>query len=378
MAGVVVVNQPPVTLYDSSGNEIGPAKETTLATRASEATLATRATEATLATRASEATLEAARLLLVALEGKDFATQTTLATRSSEATLEAARVLLVSLDGKDFATQATLATRASEATLATRASEATLEASRVLLASLDGKDFATETTQVALGVILSALETKVATEATLATRATEATLASRASETTLASIKDTAGIKKITDPLPAGTNEVGKAAQGTKGLGTNAWPVQMYDGAGNPVTITDDAGVYRVEITGKVQTVGAIPPPSTTPVQVSADTPLSVGTHDTTFLIPTGETFYLQSITAGNEDPTKGAVTEVIYDNGTEHLIERVYTAGQTITIGFPDLDNARDGTLMVGTGTETIIVRRTKYSGSNIAIDSEIRGYTV
>lgn len=339
MAGVVVVNQPPVTLYDSSGNEIGPAKETTLATRASEATLATRGTEATLATRASEATLEAARLLLVALEGKDFATQATLATRSSEATLEAARLLLVSLDAKDFATA---------------------------------------TNQVAIGVILTALETKVATEATLATRATEATLATRATETTLASIKDTAGIKKITDPLPAGTNEVGKVAQGTKGLGTNAWPVQMYDGAGNPVTITNDAGVYRVEITGKVQTVGAIPPPSTSPVQVSADTPLTVGSHDTSFLIPSGESFYLQSVTAGNEDPTKGAVTEVIYDDGAEHIIERVYTSGQSIQIGFPDLSTARDGTALVGTGTETIIVRRVKYSGSNIAIDSEIRGYTV
>jgi hypothetical protein len=103
-----------------------------------------------------------------------------------------------------------------------------------------------------------------------------------------------------------------------------------------------------------------------------------VGSDDTTFLIPTGETFYLQSFTAGNEDPTKGAVTEVIYDDGSEHLIERVYTNGQTIQIGFPDLSTARDGTVMVGTGTETIIVRRAKYSGTNIAIDAEIRGYTV
>ena len=312
MAGVVVVNQPPVTLYDSSGNEIAPAKE------------------ATLATRASEVTLEAARVLLVALEGKDYATQTTLATRASEATLEAARVLLVSLDGKDFAT---------------------------------------ETTQVALGVILSAIETKVATETTLATRASEATLAS---------IKDTAGVKKITDELPAGTQEIGKVAQGTKGAGSNGWPVVLYDGAGNPVTITNDAGVYRVEITGKVQTVGAIPPPATTPVRINADTPLTVRSHDTSFVIPTGETFYMQAVTAGNEDPTKGAVIEVLYDNGTEHLVERIYTNGETIQIGFPDLSSARDGTVLVGNGSHTIVVRRTKYSGSNIAVDAGVQGYTV
>jgi hypothetical protein len=152
----------------------------------------------------------------------------------------------------------------------------------------------------------------------------------------------------------------------------------LYDAAGVAVTITDDAGVNRLEISGKVQTVGAIPPPATSPTQINADTPLVVGTDDTTFVIPTGETFYLQSFTAGNEDPTKGAVTEVIYDDGSEHLIERVYTNGQTIQIGFPDLSTARDGTVMVGTGTETIIVRRVKYSGSNIAIDAEIRGYTV
>lgn len=107
-------------------------------------------------------------------------------------------MLLASLDGKDFATQATLATRASEATL---------EAARVLLVSLNAKDFSTAANQVALGVILGAIETKVATE------------------TTLAAIKDTDGIKKITDPLPAGTNIIG----GTR----------LYDHNGNPLSVQD-------------------------------------------------------------------------------------------------------------------------------------------
>lgn len=270
---------------------------------------------------------------------------------ATETTLEAARVLLASLDGKDYATQTTLATLATEATL---------EAARVLLASLDSKDFATETTQAAMAVVLSALETKVATEATLA------------------SIKNTDGIKKITDPLPAGTNEIGKIAQGTKAAAADGWPQVLYDASGNPVTVTDDAGVFRLEIGGKVAVTGATPPPSTTPVQINADTPLSVGTNDTTFIIPNGETFFLQEVVAGNEDPTKGAVVEVLFDNGTEHLIARVYISGQTRSIGYTDLDTARDGTALLGDGVDTIIVRRAKFSGSNIAIDAVVNGYTV
>lgn len=78
----------------------------------------------------SEATLELVRLLLVSLDGKDYSTATkqdvakavldliksntdnldvALSTRATEATLEAARLLLVSLDGKDYATETTLA-----------------------------------------------------------------------------------------------------------------------------------------------------------------------------------------------------------------------------------------------------------------------------
>ncbi len=153
----------------------------------------------------------------------------------------------------------------------------------------------------------------------------------------------------------------------------------LFDAAGNPVTVTNDAGVYRVEIQGKVQSIGAIPPPSTNAAQIDADTPLIVGSHDTTFSIPSGETFYLQQITAGNEDPTKGAVVTVLFDDGAEHVIARVFTNGESISIGYPDLKEARDGTaLLGGAGTTDIIVRREKFSGSNIAIDAQVLGYTV
>ncbi len=79
---------------------------------------------------ATETTLEAVRVLIASLDGKDYATETTLAaiktvadnikldtakldvnlsTRATETTLEAVRILLVSLEGKDFATETTLA-----------------------------------------------------------------------------------------------------------------------------------------------------------------------------------------------------------------------------------------------------------------------------
>jgi hypothetical protein len=155
----------------------------------------------------------------------------------------------------------------------------------------------------------------------------------------------------------------------------------LFDDAGNPVTITEDQGVFRLEIGGKVAVTGAAPPPATNAANIEADTPLTVGTDDTAFVIPDGETFHLQSIIAGNEDPTKGAKIEVIFDeNGTEKLVARIYIAGQTIAIGYNDVAVARDGTALLGNagGTNQIIVRREKFSGSNIAIDAVVSGYTV
>jgi hypothetical protein len=155
-------------------------------------------------------------------------------------------------------------------------------------------------------------------------------------------------------------------------------PTVLYDAAGNAVTVTNDAGVRRIEINGKVTVVGASPPPATTPFAVFADTPLTVGSHDTSEVIPNGQTLYLQQLLAGNEDPTKGASVELIYYNGTEHLVSRMFMAGFSIERGFADVSTARDGTVMVGNGVHTLIVRRAKFSGSNIAIDAVVRGYTV
>lgn len=111
----------------------------------------------------------------------------------------------------------TVVNPATEDTLATRASETTAAA---IKSKTDNLDVA------------------------LSTRATEATLLAADGRLTtidavLDAIKDTAGIKKITDQLPAGTNEIGKVAQGTKGAGANAWPTVLYDVNGNAVAVDD-------------------------------------------------------------------------------------------------------------------------------------------
>lgn len=66
-------------------------------------------------------------------------------------------------------------------------------------------------------------------------------------DSVLDSIKDTDGIKKITDQLPAGTNEIGAVAQGTKAAGANGWPQVLYDSTGNPVGVLQDGSFYRLQ-----------------------------------------------------------------------------------------------------------------------------------
>ena len=145
---------------------------------------------------------------LTSIDGKDFATQTTLATLATEAKLELVRALLATIDadtsalaGVDFATQTTLA---------------------AFKTAFDARDLATQTTLAAVLVDTGQIEALLATidvdtsnlDVLLSTRATEATLLLADGRLTtidavLDSIKDTDGIKKITDELPAGTQDLG-------------------------------------------------------------------------------------------------------------------------------------------------------------------------
>jgi hypothetical protein len=161
---------------------------------------------------------------------------------------------------------------ASSALPAGAATESTLAAADTKLGTIDGvldgiKDtdgIKKITDQLPAGtnnigdvdVASSALPTGAATEATLATRATEATVATLATESTaldieteLQDIKSTSGIKKITDgvQLQAGTNEIGKVAQGTKAAAADAWPQYIVDESGNIVSVILNNSIYRLE-----------------------------------------------------------------------------------------------------------------------------------
>lgn len=128
-----------------------------------------------------------------------------------------------------------------------------------------------------------------------------------------------------------------------------------------------------------VRVVSTAPPAGVAATIIAADNPLTVGIHDTDFIIPNGQTFYLQQLVGGNEDHSKGASIEIIYyDGAVERVVHRDYYNGATHSTVFPDISEARDGTVMVGDGsTKLIRIRRAKFSGTNIAIDGEVYGYT-
>ena len=192
MPGTVVVNQPGVYLVDVDGNVVTANDGTTIASHEGLLVAGKDGTVLRFMRVAADGTLriDPTGTTTQPISAASLPLPTGAAT---EAKLEAVRVLIASLDGKDYATQTTLATLATEAKL---------EAVRVLLASLDGKDYATQTTLVAANTKLDTIDA------------------------VLDSIKDTDGIKKITDPLPAGTNTLGKADQGVSADFADAWAVK--------------------------------------------------------------------------------------------------------------------------------------------------------
>jgi hypothetical protein len=173
---------------------------------------------------ATQATLEAVRVLLVALDAKDFSTEATLDAFltafnaedfASQTTLAA---LLAAFNSEDFSSETTLAALKAAFDAEDFASQTTLAA---LLAAFNGEDFSSETTLAALKASFDAED--FASETTLLSA--DGRLATI--DAVLDSIKDTDGIKKITDPvgLGAGTEIVGK--------------VYITDGV-DDVTITED------------------------------------------------------------------------------------------------------------------------------------------
>jgi hypothetical protein len=192
-----------------------------------------------------------------------------------------------------------------------------------------------------------------------------------ATQETLVSIKDTDGIKKITDALPTGDNGVGR--------------VKLWDGAEVTDVVTDAIdGFNRLQVSGKVSIVAPPTPPGGTDFQMTADNPLeiqqSISPHLTQTVIPTGTTLFITQVVAGCQgDPSAdGSKVEVMYWNGTtEHLVERLYVTGFTEFGDYPNVNAARDGTTLTGDGTAELRIYRYRLSNAAQEIDCVVRGFT-
>ncbi len=367
-----MAQSPAAIIYDSTGvNPVGVVLDGAVYRLQVEADLKVGhglATEATVATLATEVKLEAVRALLATIDvdtgvlaAVDYATQTTLAALLAELQTKAdlAETQPVSVASLPLPTGA-----ATEATLSTLSTEVKLEAVRALLASLDGKDFATQATLAAQAGDIAALLVN-----------------SSDIETILTAIRDTAGIKKITDALPAGTNDIGDV--GALGIDESATQHQL-------MTVEDAqiSGLHRLAITGQVTVQIPPPPQGGIKLTVSADTPLAISNsnspHLTEYEITNGKTLHIQQIVAGCQgDPSAdGSKCEYFYwDGTTERLLDRIYIVGQTQFGNYPDTSETRDGTAMIGmptAGEGTLRIYRSRLSNSSQEIDTVIRGYEV
>lgn len=198
-------------------------------------------------------------------------------------------------------------------------------------------------------------------------------------------------------PLPTGENVIGEIRlvdSNDIDLAidhTGTFPVTQYglpiggrdQTQFNIVSVEEDPqdGKYRLSIQGKVSVSAPISPPAATDVTISADNPLTVnGSSTTDYIIPNGVTFNISQITYGAEgDPNeKGSKITVSYIDAAavSHVIDRVYFTGFTGQI-FPDTSTARDGTVLTGNGTTTLIrLVRERLGGSGLEIDCVLRGY--
>lgn len=209
----------------------------------------------------------------------------------------------------------------------------------------------------------------------------------------------------ISNPLPAGTNNIGDVDVASSALptgaateatlagygvedgdaiaaGQDAIHIALKDQSGNTrlaeAVYDDTEGLYRLAATAQVQITPPTPPPATTAVTIDGGSPLDItGTVDATYVITNGTTFTVQNVIAGSEgDSTeKGSVIEVLFDDGTEHLIVRQYVNGFTTQIN-PNRNTAIDGTSLAGNGTNEIILRRRRLSGGAQEVDALLQGY--
>jgi hypothetical protein len=265
----------------------------------------------------------------------DLATQTK---------LEAVRVLMAALEGKDFATQATLDAFLTAFGSEDFASQTTLAA---LLAAFDAEDFSSETTLAALLVAFNAED--FASETTLLAADGRLTTI----DAVLDSIKDVDGIKKITDPIGIGP--------GSELIGTVK--VRGSDGL-------HDANVdssHRLSVTGAL-----VIPAGFVDVSVAVQSTITGNNAiDTDHVVPDTKVLTLSQFYGGGEVQTAKASKFELY-----HSTDGGATDGTLLGVGYIGagsnnfrLDLNYDVT---GDGTDQVVrMRRERMDGVSLELAS-------
>jgi hypothetical protein len=314
---------------------------------------------------ATEAKLEACRVLLAALDAKDFATQATLDAFltafgsedfASQTTLAA---LLAAFDAEDFSSETTLAALKAAFDAEDFASQTTLAA---LLAAFDAEDFASETTLAAFGAAF--VGTDFSTETTLAALKAAFDAEDFASETTLLaadgrlttidavldSIKDVDGIKKITDPILIGP--------GSELIGTVK--VRGSDGL-------HDANVdssHRLSVTGAL----VIPDGFVDKSRVVQGLVLGNAASDTDYIVTDGETLTLSQFFGGGEVQSGKQSKFELY-----HSVDGGTTDGLLLGVGYIGGSNNFRQDLnhdIVGSGVLSVVrIRRERMDGVSLEL---------
>ena len=147
--------------------------------------------------------------------------------------------------------------------------------------------------------------------------------------------------------------------------------------------VTDGVGVL------KVSNQPPLPPAGATAFTLAVDegdleisAPPAYQEEESAF-IGNGLNLFLQTFFSGAAcDPNeRGSRVDLLWREGggpTDHIISRMYIAGQSLSFTLPDVNAARDGTQMTGDGTTTkLVIRRYRLSNPASEVDVEVRGYT-
>ncbi len=201
------------------------------------------------------------------------------------------------------------------------------------LATLTGKDFATQTTLAAIKAKTDNIPSDPSREGGKLT----------ALEALITAIKDTDGIKKIVESLPAGDDILGK--------------LKLID--------RDGAHIARVLEDGRLTVaLHAEPPTASTAVKVLADGQVTHNdTVETTYTITNAKTLRLQRFWGGGENTTAGGRITVVYRPtglpASDVLLAVGYIAGGNFQV---DLDDS-----FVGDGTKKIVLQRINLGGTSM-----------